>query len=62
MKALQKMCKLSLHISVPIVAQIQFSYQEGNGTPHFSKKSHKIIVTQTKVVDPGALGVLNGAT
>ena len=62
MKALQKIGKLSLHNSAPVIAKIQFSYQQGGGTAHLSKKSHDILVTQTKTVDPGALGVPDGAT
>lgn len=59
---MEKIGKLSLKITGAFIGKIQFSYNDGSGGQNkLSTTSSNILVTQTKMVDPGDLGVPNGS-
>ncbi|NHB97416.1 hypothetical protein [Photorhabdus stackebrandtii] len=58
----QKIGQMSLKNSGGFVARIQFSYIDANGEKFLSKQSDDITLGVTKTIDPGDLGVPDGAT
>ncbi len=58
----QKIGKVSLKNSGLFLAKIQFKYTDGQGVEKLSEKSENIVTSQTNVVDPGELGVPDGAS
>jgi hypothetical protein len=58
---MQKIGKMSLKNSGGFVARIQFSYLDDDGNKQLTKQSGDIPLGQTKVCDPGEMGVPDGA-
>lgn len=59
--AIQKIGKFTLHNGGGFVARGQVAYIDDNGEKHLSRQTSDILLGQTHDVDPGALGVPNGA-
>lgn len=59
--AIQKIGKMSLKNSGGFVTRIQFSYLDDDGNKQLTKQGDDITLGFTKTVDPGDLGVPDGA-
>ena len=57
----QTIGKMTLKNTGAFVARIQFSYQDAQGNTQYSQPSDNIVVTKSKTIDPGTLGVPHGA-
>ncbi|NHB93480.1 hypothetical protein C5469_15560 [Photorhabdus cinerea] len=58
----QQIGQMSLKNSGGFVARILFSYIDSDGEKYLSKQSDDITLGVTKTIDPGDLGVPDGAT
>jgi len=58
---IQKIGKMSLKNSGGFVTRIQFSYLDDDGNKQLTKQGDDITLGFTKTVDPGDLGVPDGA-